>query len=141
MAGGKSQYLARAVIDHIFRSTVANQAFTYTKPGTVYIGLYSTVPTIAGGTEFASPAQGGYARAPVLNDATRWTFAQGQMTNATAISFAAASNAWPAALGIGIFDALTGGNLLYWGVLDTPITIASGGQFTFAIGALKITED
>ncbi|MBI4460722.1 MAG: hypothetical protein HY648_11785, partial [Acidobacteria bacterium] len=58
------------------------------------------------------------------------------------ITFGPATGAdWAQAVGFGIFDALTNGNLLYWDSLTTPKTVAVGDKAEFAVGALVVKED
>jgi len=44
-------------------------------------------------------------------------------------------------VGIGIYDAATVGNLLYWEALDTNIITAPDEEIAFGTGALKVRED
>jgi hypothetical protein len=44
-------------------------------------------------------------------------------------------------VGIGIYDAATVGNLLYWEALDANITIAPLEELAFGTGAIKVRED
>ena len=44
-------------------------------------------------------------------------------------------------VGIGIYDAATVGNLLYWEALDANITIAPEEELAFGTGAIKVRED
>lgn len=137
MAGGKTQYLARIVIDKFFDYVNA----PYTRPGQLYIALFSTVPTAAGGTEFTSANAPGYSRRAISNNSTFWSFNPNVMFNtSTAIASNTASANWPTCYGVGLYDAATGGNLLYWGVLDTPIANTSGNWLQFAAGQFQVTE-
>jgi hypothetical protein len=43
--------------------------------------------------------------------------------------------------GVGVWDSETGGNLLYWDVLDNPRFIQNGDTFQFLAGSLVIRED
>lgn len=131
---GKSDYLENKVLDHLFGRT------TYTAPATLYIALFTAPPTDAGGgTEVAG---GSYARAAVTNDVANWPNAvAGSKTHANAIAFAQASAGWGTITHAGVFDALSGGNLLFWGALQAPKTVQSGDQFSFTVGSLIFTED
>lgn len=102
----KSDYLESKVLDHLLGRT------TYTAPATVYVALYTTAPTDAGGgTEVSG---GGYARKAVTNDATNWPAASGgSKANGTAIAFPEATANWGTVVAWGLFDASSDGNLLY----------------------------
>lgn len=136
MAGSKSDYLEAKVLDHVLGGG------DYTRPGTVYVALFTATPADAGGgTEVSG---GSYARAAVTNNATNFPAASGTVTtksNGTAITFPKATAAWGTVTAFGIFDAATAGNLLYWGSLTTSRAVAIDDTPSFAAGALTITED
>lgn len=96
------------------------------KPGTLYFGLFTSAPTIAGGgTEVSA---GGYARVGVIANGTNFdaiSTAGDPLTNADVIEFPAATAAWGTVLHIGIFDASSGGNLIAFAPV-TPRAIAIG---------------
>lgn len=131
---GKSDYLENKVLDHLLGRT------TYTAPATVYVALYTTAPSDAGGgTEVSG---GGYARKAVTNDATNWPAASGgSKSNGTAIVFDEASSDWGTVEAFGIFDAASGGNLLYWGAVTPSKTVNNGQTARFPAGSLVISED
>jgi len=126
---GKTTFLSNKILDHALRNTA------YTPPATVYLGLFSVAPTDAGGgTELTGNA---YAR-----QAISFSAAAGSATsNSAAIDFPVATpGAWSAAVAFGIFDAPTGGNLLYWGTL-TSVTIAANEFLRIPAGDLDVTDD
>lgn len=87
-------------------------------------------------------AGGAYARAAVTNNATNWpAAAAGVKANGSAITFAQATAPWGTVTHFGIFDALSGGNLLLWGALTVGRTVATGDTPSFPVGSLTITED
>jgi|TARA_R110000824_G_scaffold75309_2_gene191204 hypothetical protein len=43
--------------------------------------------------------------------------------------------------GVGIFNAATGGNLLYWDMLTTERTVLNGDTYQFLAGTLQVRED
>jgi hypothetical protein len=116
----------------LYNALVKNTA--YTSPTTVYIGAYTAAPTDAGGgTEVTGNA---YARQAL----TMGTGTNGVGTNSAAATFPAATPAgWGAIVAFGVFDAVTAGNLLFWGTCST--TINTGDQLQFAIGAVSLTMD
>ena len=129
----KSDYLENKVLDHILGGG------DYTRPGTVYISLFTATPNDAGGgTEVTG---GSYDRVDVTNNATNWPAASGgAKANGTAITFPQASANWGTVDEVGVWDASTAGNILYVGSLTTAKTINNGDSAQFAIGALDITE-
>lgn len=127
MAGNLSDYLENKLLDHFLGTT------TYTKPTTVYIALYTVAPTDAGGG--TQVTGGSYAR----QTATFSAAASGTTSNTANIDFAGMPAATTVA--IGVFDALTAGNLLLWGTLTTNKTTDAGDTLRIATGDLDISID
>lgn len=124
----KSDYLENKILDHVLRNTA------YTSPTTVYVGLLTTVATDStSGTEVSG---GSYARQAVAFDAA----SGGATANTSLITFPTATASWGTVVGFAIYDALTGGNILYWGTL-TSQAVADTNTVTIAAGAIDITED
>jgi len=132
--GSKSDYLENKLLDHVLGGA------DYSRPATVYIALYTVTPTDAGGgTEVSG---GSYARVAVTNNATNWPAASGgAKANGTEITFAEATASWGTVVAFAILDALTAGNLLYWGALAVSKSIDTGDTAKFAVGDIDITED
>lgn len=109
------------------------RATTLTAPANTYVGLYTANPTDAGGgTEVTG---GGYARALCGFAAPAGT--PRQVANAADILIT-----MPAATvtGVGIFDASTAGNLLYW-VSITSVVFSAGDQARFAASTGLIVQE
>ncbi len=134
MALGKTTFLANKMLDLMLGQTA------YDMPDTMYVALFTAGPTDAGGgTEVSG---GAYARIAVTNNTTNFPNAvAGSKQNATAITFATATANWGTVTHFAIFDALSGGNMLFVAALTAPQTINTGGQFSFAIGDLIFSED
>jgi hypothetical protein len=134
MPGSKSNYLENAILNHVLGRQ------TYTPPATVYVALFTAAPGEAGGgTEVSG---GGYSRVAVANDTTNWpTTTSGQKSNANAITFPQATANWGTIVAWGLFDAATGGNLLYYGDVSPSRAVNSGDTAQFSAGALTFTED
>lgn len=126
---GLSDYLENVVINHLLR----NQAFT--PPATVYVGLFTTAPTDAGGGVEVSG--GGYARQPVTLAAA----SGGATSNSADVTFPQATANWGTVVATGLFDASTAGNLLAWANLTTAKTVNTGDVLSFPAGNLTITID
>lgn len=133
MAGGKGNYLNNALLDHVLGN------IPYTPPATLYFALYTAAPTDAGGgTEVTG---GSYARIGVTNNSTNFPAASNQTKkNANLIDFGTASANWGTIVAVGVFDQLTGGNLLYWGPLTVNKTINAGDSFKIAANNATFTE-
>ena len=122
-----STYLANKLLDHTLRNVA------YTPPSTVYLALYTSAPGAGDtGTEVSG---GGYARQAVtFNPASG-----GQVVNSADVVFPAATASWGTITHIGVRDAATGGNLLYYAALSTTKTIAEGDQIKFPAGQLSFS--
>jgi len=124
-----SDYYENKILDHMLRA----QAFT--PPATVYVALYTTAPTDAGGgTEVSG---GSYARQAVTFSAA----SDGSITNSADITFPQATADWGTIVAVGLFDASTAGNLLWYGNLTTSKTVNSGDIFKISAGNLTVSLD
>jgi hypothetical protein len=124
-----SNYLENALLNHVLKNTVMTQ------PASLNVALFTTDPTDAGtGTEVAG---NGYARRPV----TFGVASNGSASNNADVLFAVATGSWGTITHIGIYDAATGGNLLWHGALSTSKAIAINDQFKIASGNLTVSLD
>ncbi len=127
--GAFTDYLENKLLDHVLRNTA------YTSPTTVYVALFTAAPGEAGGgTEVSG---GGYARQAVTFSAP----SAGSTSNSSDITFPTATADWGTITHFAIFDASTGGNMLYYGQLTSSVTVNSGQQLTIPAGNLTISHD
>ena len=125
---GFSDYLEDKVLDHVFGGVA------YTAP-TKYVALYTVAPTdTGGGTEVTG---GSYARqtGAFTVSGTNPTTA----TNSAAIEYPTATADYGTVVAVGIFDALSSGNLLAYANLTTSKVVSTGDVFRFNTGDLDIT--
>ncbi len=105
---------------------------------TAYIGLFTVIPDEdgAGGTE---ASLGNYAR--IATAGADWgAAAAGAITNANDITFVeCAAAAWGLQVGIGIWDALTVGNMIFWVPLTANKQVDIGDTFRLEAGEIDIT--
>jgi hypothetical protein len=122
-----TNYLANALANATLRNT------SYTSPASVYATLYSVAPTAStAGTELTG---NGYARQLTTFSAP----SAGAASSNVAVTFGAASgNNWPAVVAVGIVDASSSGNLLYFNNIS-PRLIDIGDTFEIDSGNLTIT--
>lgn len=128
-----SDYLEQQILNHIFRNTAI-----FTPPANVYLALFTAAPSDSGGgTEVSG---GSYARKTV-STTTQWTApgVAGLTDNINAQAFATATANWGTITHVGIFDAVTAGNLLFHGALTASKVVNSGDTFQFNAGDLDIT--
>jgi hypothetical protein len=124
-----SNFLENAIINATLRNTA------YTSPAAVYVGLYTSDPGEGNtGTEVSG---GSYARTAVTFGAP----SNGVSTNSASVTFPTATGTWGTVTHIGILDATTSGNLLYYTPLDASKSIASGDVFTISTGNLSVTME
>jgi hypothetical protein len=122
-----SNYLENKLVDHSLGTT------TYTKPTNVYLALYTTNPTDAdSGTEVSGS---GYARQVLAFTAG----SNGVSSNSASVTFTASGGSFGTVAYVGIRDALTTGNLLYYGAMTTSRTISDGESLVFDIGSIVVT--
>ena len=103
--------------------------------GPYYLALFTAAPgETGGGTEVTG---GGYARRQV----TFGTPSSGRMSNSAAIEFPTASASWGTAVAWGLFDASSGGNLVWYGSITTPKELLAGDIYRVNAKNLTLTMD
>lgn len=138
-AGGQSDYLNSQILNWLKGTTFA------AAPATTYVALFTTAPTSDAGTGGTEVSGGSYARIGITSS-SGWSAISGgatvaeQISNAGVVTFATPSANWGTVVAVGLYDALTVGNLLYFATI-TPQVINSGVVASFAVGALVITAD
>lgn len=122
-----SNYLENGLLNAVLRAT------SYTSPTTVYVGLYTSNPGEGNtGTEVSG---GSYARKNVTFGSPN----DGVCTNSAAVEFAQATASWGTISHVGLLDAITSGNLLFYTDITTSKTIENGDIFRIAAGSLSVT--
>lgn len=128
MSEAKSNYLEDKILDHVLGTTA------YSQP-TPRLALFTSDPTDAGtGTELSG---NGYARSAISFNAASSGSATGPTT---AIEFTASGGNFGTVSHFGLYDAATGGNLLYYGALTTSKTVNDGDSIRFTADSITITE-
>ena len=134
MAGSKTDYLEAELLDHVFMKG------DYTSPTNIWIALFTADPSdTGGGTEVTG---GSYERKQTSGtDWTRSGTSPTTMSNNAELAFVAATADWGTITAFALFDASTGGNMLYWGELTEDKDVDNGDTAKFAAGELDVTED
>lgn len=129
---------------NIIETTLRGAAFPV--PSAVYLALFTADPTDANITanEVGLAAWPSYVRKDAADGgaiSSGWTApADGVSTNAKAITFPPNNGAGNVTVThIGIYDAATGGNLLYNAPLVASKTLLPGDVISFGIAALSVT--
>lgn len=153
-----SDFLENKLIDWFFRGQALGvtgaSAAAGTGPTNLYFALFTTAPnseTGAGGVEVSGT---GYGRITVAANTTNFDNTQqlnttavssgttGTTRNNIAITFGSPTSNWGVVTSFGIYDATTGGNLLFSGNLTASKTINSGDAApSFAINAFSLQID
>lgn len=131
-----SDYLEGKVLD-----TIASLGSIDLSSGTItagtggFIALFTSAPSDAGGgTEVSG---GSYAREAV--GATGFGAASGgAITNPAEFKWADATAAWGTITHIGLYDAVSGGNLLVYGALTSSVAITNGDIFKIPASGFTI---
>jgi len=126
-----SAYLQNLVL----QATLQGESFTL--PSSVYLGLHTTDPTIETATALSTEISGnGYSRVAITFTDPNGSYIT---ENVATVTF---SPATPLGHGtiyyISLWDAISTGNLLYYGALSSPVAIASGESFSMVSGGLQI---
>lgn len=130
MADAKSDYLERKNLDHNLGTT------TFTKPSAVYVSLHTASPTdSASSTEVTG---GSYARVVSTFSAAATVSGVSTASNVGALNWTNMPTA--TVTYAGIYDASTGGNLLYYGALTASKALTAGDNFTMNAGSLIVQE-
>lgn len=107
-----------------------------TAPTNVYLALFLSNPTDTGtgGTEISYT---NYARQAVTFSAPAASGTGLMIQNSAQISFAEATAAVGTVTHIALYDALSGGNMLLYGQLDTPLVIQAGVTPVFRANSIR----
>jgi hypothetical protein len=138
-----SDYLENKLVDQLFRGQSAPTTTT------LYVGLLTAAPSdTGGGTEVTG---GSYSRVSVTSSLANWAGTQtagstaassgtgGQTSNNVALTFPTPAATWGTVTHFGIYDAASGGNLLFWGALTIAKTINQADTVTFPAASLSVT--
>lgn len=126
-----TNYTENEVLDHVLGKGTRD----FTSPSTLAVGLFTAVADGEAGsvTEVSGNA---YARTAVTFGAA----SGGSASNSGNVTFPSASGGdWGTITHAGIYDASTGGNLLFYGALTVSKTVTDGDTFQINTGSLSIS--
>mgnify|MGYP003627572654 CR=1 FL=1 len=118
-----------------FETRVLTWVFTAssaTRPTAWFVALYTAAPNDAGGGTEVSGA--GYVR-----KAATFTVSGDTASNSGAIEYPTATGNYGTVSHVGIFDALSGGNLIAYAALTVSKTISTGDVLRIPAGDLDVT--
>ena len=125
-----SNYLENEVLDHVLGQGTRD----FTSPANLYISLYTSNPDEDdSGTEVSGT---NYARTAVAFNAA----STGSATNNGDVTFpAAGAGGWGVVSHIGVHDASSAGNLLFYGALTASRTVSEADIFQISDTQLTIS--
>ena len=123
-------------IANILFGLTGGTAANIAAPANYYIGLLTATPNPDGtNTVEVSTVGTGYARQILPNNKTALTMSNnGQVSNVSDLNFPTATASWGSVTDVGIFDSLTGGNLLYFSHQAVPKAFDTGDVAYFSNG-------
>lgn len=127
----KSDYLRNLQLNAALRGV------SFTAPAGHYIALYTVAETSSGGgTEVTG---GGYTRVSA-------TFAAPSgfaCSNSSQVTFPVPTAIWGQVVSAAVWDAASGGNMLYFGTLATPkfVDVGAANQVFFPAGYFVVAEN
>lgn len=137
-----TNYLEEKLIDHLFKAV----AYSHSSPASWYVGLHTAQygDDASGGTEVSTSGTN-YARIAVTRGSgfTRASASDARtVENAANITFGVPSANWGQVTYVGIYDAVSSGNMIIEAQLQFPKTINNGDPAPkFQAGELKFTFD
>jgi len=105
------------------------------RPTAWYVALFTSAPSDAGGGTEVTGA--GYARKVVIFAAA--STPGGATSNTSEVSWTAVGGSYGTVTHAAIFDALTGGNMLWEGALGVAKSVTDGDALTFTAGDINLT--
>lgn len=127
MSTHTSNYLEPLIFNALLRNT------SYTPAATVYCGLLTALSD--DGTSITEVSGNAYARQALSFAAA----ASRAVATSAAVTFPEATGSWGTITHVGIFDASSGGNLLFYVPLSPNRSVASGETFWIDSGGLTVT--
>jgi len=129
-----TNYLENELLDHVLGGGGAN---AYTAPANVYLSLHTADPTEDGNVGEVGTGVN-YTRQELSFGAA----SSGSITTDAAVTFDPCTNTnWGTITHIGIWDASSGGNMLFKGAVTSQKLIEVGDTFQVSTGNLTITLD
>ena len=126
-----------AVLNQIFVGT----ALPWNANTNLWLALHTADPGETGTATTSESAYGGYARVAVTR-ATEFTVSNPTISNAVLKQFPVCSSGSSTVTYASIVDTASGaGNIIVSGILNSSVSVATGIQPQFAIGALVFTLD
>lgn len=129
-----TNYGEALVIDWLLRKdAVASPA----RPSAVYMSLHTADPTESA-ISTAEVSGNNYARKQVLFSAPGGT---GNTANSGSVTFNTATGSWGTITHLGLWDSLTNGNMIMYGIATSSLTITNGQTYSISSGSFTLVFD
>lgn len=130
---GMTSYLQKKLLDHL--TGVAS----YTFPSTLYLSLHTDDPTESGShSNEVSTSGTGYARVSLAGLIGAADASSGRAQNSASITFGSPSASWGTITHLGIEDASSAGNMLFWVEGSAARNVGVGQLLRLLAGQLNI---
>lgn len=134
---GKTNYLENKILDSLFNIITPHYTVL---TGHLALGTNATTLDAEAGTFTEVGAGIGYTRIALSNTQASAASAGIIKNNLSSITFGPATSNWGTIAYVAVFDAASGGNMLYSGtVAATPVN--TGQSYVFNTDALTVNED
>ena len=128
MAGTNSNYTENEIVDHILGTSA------WTMPAAVSLALFTTNPDFETGIGGTEASGGSYARKALAFDAASGGASSNSAQRVWTVGTDIAAGTY---VGYGVFDAASGGNMLFGEAFGAnKVLTNSGDTLTFAIGSI-----
>lgn len=117
----------------------------WTPPSTLYLALFTTLPSLDGSSEGVEVSTDGTSYGRVaINASGGWTGPLGEnveYSNILDLQYQVPTGDWGTIVGSGLFDSETGGNLYYVAALTVPKNVLNGdGAPRVLAGQMRISR-
>lgn len=134
-----SNYLTQKQLDLLLKNTA------WTPPASVWVAFFTTAPSLAGtGGVEVSTSGTAYTRQEIVAGGGSWNGPSGanqEYSNIADITFSVPTANWGTITAAGLYDASSGGNLLYVATLTTPKSVNNGdGAPRIIAGQFRISR-
>lgn len=130
----KSDYLEAAVLNWV-RGTTFPSA-----PSSVYLALFTGSATEDGTTSPEIPVSLGYLRQVITFAAVTQSAGRGVMSSSNGQTFGPASSSWGTVTHLGLFDAQSAGNMLYFNSASSQYSVSAADRVVFNTGSVFVWE-
>lgn len=122
--------------------TFNGTAFSWNALTDLYLAFHTADPGEAGSQTTSEATYTSYARVAVARSGAGWTVSGNSVSNAALIQFPQCTGGSNTLTHLSVGTASSGaGQILYSGALNASLSVSSGIQPQFAIGAITLTED